>query len=183
MSEENNSTPAPNREQEWKNKLSEVNNFAQTHQKWPSTTSQDANEKRLAQWWSRQKYGLKQHERGNEPPGINNDRASAIRDLVNSHQSFERDGIWEERFNRVMTQIKQKGKLWSYNSENSEEKMVLRWWNQQKTFYRKFRMDQNAGGMTESRAKKIEELLTILGQSHAPTERVPQIDNAIAAVD
>ncbi len=156
------------RAEDWNQKIAEIRQFASQHQRWPSTTAEDEAEKKLAQWWSRQKYYFKKHEDGQKSPGINAARADIIRSLIDSFEAYERDGIWDTRYALVLKQIKDHNKLWSYKTENKEEEKVLRWWNQQKTFYRKFRKGDRSGGMTDERAEKVENVLRTLGQSIIP---------------
>jgi hypothetical protein len=161
---ENENNAAGGRAADWANRIDQVRSFAQTNNRWPSTTAKDESELKLAQWWSRQKYYFKKFEKGEKSPGINDDRAQIIRDLISDFAAFERDGIWIGRYNIVKSRIQTAQKLWPYDTENDEEKRVLRWWNQQKTFYRKFRKGTKAGGMTERRAQLVEQLLGLLGQ-------------------
>jgi hypothetical protein len=155
---------------EWNKHIAEVKAFAQDKQRWPSTTAEDQVEKTLAQWWSRQKYYFKKHEQGEKSPGINDKRADIMRGLIASFGSFERDGVWDTRYHLVQMQLKSHGKLWSYKTDDGEEEQVLRWWNQQKTFYRKFRKGEKSGGMTEERALKVENVLRLLGQQIIPRD-------------
>lgn len=172
MSEDIEAQPATNpetsetklsRAEEWDSQLINVKAFAQSQQRWPSTTAESETEKSLAQWWSRQKYYFNKHEQGEKSPGINAARAAAIRNLIASFGAFERDGIWDTRYHLVQMQIKSHNKVWSYKTVNAEEEKVLRWWNQQKTFYRKFRKGEDSGGMTEDRAQKVENIFRLLG--------------------
>ena len=56
--EENTGT---NKAAEWNQRLDEVREFANKNSRWPSTTAKDADEKTLAQWWSRYKYYYKKY--------------------------------------------------------------------------------------------------------------------------
>lgn len=163
-----NTEPKLSRAEEWNQKIAEIRQFATDHARWPSTTADDETEKKLAQWWSRQKYYFKKHEEGLKSPGINGARADIIRELIESFDAYERDGVWDTRYNLVLEQLKNHNKMWSYKTTDKEEEKVLRWWNQQKTFYRKFRKDEKSGGMTEERAQKVEAVLKILGQAVIP---------------
>ena len=163
--------PVKSRAVEWNNKIGEIRSFAENNSSWPSTTSENVEEKRLAQWWSRQKYYFKKFESSEKAPGINDERASIIRNLLQSFATYERDGIWNARYNRVKAQVSNTGKLWSYKTEKeTEEGKILRWFNQQKTFYRQWRRNDHKGGMTEARAQKIEAVLLLLGQPNATAE-------------
>ena len=166
MSNDVNKNPVEkiNRSEEWDKKLEEVREFASNNKRWPSTTSDDPTEKSLAQWWSRQKYYFNKFEQKEESPGINEDRANRIKATIASFESYERDGIWDVRYNIVVKQLKEHGKMWSYKTTNKEEEKIGRWWNQQKTFYRKFRKGETSSGMNEERAQKIEEVLKMLNQ-------------------
>lgn len=156
------------RPEEWNLHFGEVQVFTQSNLRWPSTTSDDNVEKSLAQWWSRQKYYFKKYERGEKSPGINESRANIIRNLIASHGSYERDGVWDTRYYLVQMQIKNHNKLWPYNTKDTLAEQVMRWWNQQKTFYRKFRKGERLGGMTEERAQKVEDILRLLQQPIIP---------------
>jgi len=148
---------------DWDVKLGKVQFFAKENNRWPSTTADDESELKLAQWWSRQKYYYKKFLKGEKSPGINAVRGIMIKTIIENNGAYERDGVWNSRFRLVKSRVTSAGKLWSYNTENKEDKQVIRWWNQQKTFYRKFRKNEKRGGMTEKRAKKVEELMTLLG--------------------
>ena len=184
---ENENKSAGSRAADWANRIDEVQRFAQTNNRWPSTTAQDESELKLAQWWSRQKYYFKKFEKGEKSPGINDDRAKIIRNLISDFAAFERDGIWIGRYNIVKSRIQTAQKLWPYDTENDEEKRVLRWWNQQKTFYRKFRKGDRVGGMTAERADLVENLLKRLNQpimadtsSNTPQSVNMQVDTSAA---
>jgi len=157
---------------EWNIRLGEVREFAKSNNKWPSTTSSDDYEKSLAQWWSRYKYYYNQKEKTGKAISMTDERVSAISSVINEFSNFERGGIWEDRYKKVRKQIKSTGKLWSYKTGDKEEEKTLRWWNQQKTFYRKFRKGTVIGGMTEGRANKVESLLEELGQKTEPDRTI-----------
>lgn len=146
---------------EWNQNLERVKNFASSNGKWPSTMSKDPSEKSLAQWWSRQKYFL-----GKNDSSLSPERAEIVKQVIDSYGSFERDGVWETRYNFVIEKYKKDGKLWPYSTKNEEEQKSIRWWNQQKTFARKFKSDPNSqcGGMTQDRFSKIEALMRVMGQ-------------------
>ncbi len=157
-----------NRNEEWEANLKRVQAFSTEHGRWPSTTAEVAEEKSLAQWWSRQKYYFGRFQNKEEAPGITDERAKAIQSTIEAGEVYERDGIWDKRFLLVANQLKTHGRLWSYKSENKEDLQVLRWWNQQKTFYRKYRKGESAGGMTAERAEKVEMLMKLLGDTIIP---------------
>jgi len=162
---DNKENTAASKAAEWNQRLNEVRAFAEYLNRWPSTTSKDKTEKSLAQWWSRYKYYCKKKQTTGSAAGMTSARVEAINKLITDFPDFERDGIWNQRFDQVKKRLEEVGKLWSYKTEDKEEERVLRWWNQQKTFYRKFRKGKtNVGGMTETRAVKVEGLLGKLGQ-------------------
>jgi len=162
------------RETEWHKKLVEVDAFAIAHGRWPSTTAESedlndpikvqfaADEMALAQWWSRVKYYFKKFVNKQPAPGMDASRADAITQLIAKHESLERDGVWDARYTECKNKIETDNKLWSYKDKEHEK--TVRWWNQQKTFYRKYRKGKPFGGMTEERANLIEGLLKILGE-------------------
>jgi len=159
--EENTGT---NKAVKWNQRLDEVREFADKNSRWPSTTAKDTDEKALAQWWSRYKYYYKKYRETGQAAGMTRGRADAIEKLISSHKGFERDGVWNSRYKKVAQRIDEVGKLWSYKTTNPDEEKVLRWWNQQKTFYRKFRKGDRVGGMTAERADRVEGLLKQLNQ-------------------
>lgn len=160
------------RSEAWDKHFAEVKAFTQVNQRWPSTAPSvaDEHEKRIGQWWSRQKYYFNKHETGKKSIGINEKRAEAMRTLIATFGSLERDGVWDMRYHAVHMRIKNHGKLWPYNSSNSEEQKTTRWWSQQKTFYRKFRKGEVYGGMTESRCLKVETILRAMGKEIIPVD-------------
>ena len=166
-----NKKPSKTKATEWSQKIKEVEDFAEKHSKWPSTLSDDEHEKAIAQWWSHQKYYIKQKESGKRAPGINDDREKCINDLIKKFAGLERDGSWETKYRQVKTKIITSGSLWSYKTTDPAEKKLNRWFHQQSTFYRKFRQNRpNIGGMTEERAQKIEKLLGLLGKKIEPKQ-------------
>ena len=182
--EENTGT---NKAAEWNQRLDEVREFANKNSRWPSTTAKDADEKTLAQWWSRYKYYYKKYRETGQAAGMTRARADAIEKLIDSHKSFERDGVWDSRYKKVAQRISDAGKLWSYKTTNPDEEKVLRWWNQEKTFYRKFRKGDRVGGMTAERADLVENLLKRLNQpimadtsSNTPQSVNMQVDTSAA---
>lgn len=166
-----------NRNEEWEANLKKVQEFSTQNGRWPSTTSENAEEKKIAQWWSRQKYYLGRFENKEEDPGITEDRVKLMQDAISVGKIYERDGIWDKRFLIVANQLKAHGRLWSYKCENEEFLQILRWWNQQKTFYRKYRKGENIGGMTEDRAGKVEMLMKLLGETIIPRAIAPAPQN------
>jgi hypothetical protein len=162
------------RQAEWTQQFEQVKQFAANNKKWPSTTSKDETEKALGQWWSRQKYLLAKKSAGEKAPGISTERETLLKGLIDSNESFERGGIWEDRYNLVVTKYKTDGKLWPYASENQEEQKTIRWWNQQKTFARKYKANPEAayGGMTQDRFDKISALMRVMGHNIDDKEEI-----------
>ena len=155
------------RQTEWAEHFEQVKQFAATNKRWPSTTSKDETEKALGQWWSRQKYLLSKKAAGEKAPGISPEREGLLKGLIDVNETLERDGIWETRYKLVVAKYKNDGKLWPYASENAEEQKTIRWWNQQKTFARKFKAkpEEAYGGMTQDRFEKIAALMRAMGHS------------------
>src|SRR4051812_42584986 len=134
------SVTPPSRAEEWNKKLAEVDQFAITHSRWPSTTatSDDQNdeakiklaseEKALGQWWSRVKYYHKKFLNGEASPGMDDVRAKAITALIDKHEELERDGIWNSRYADCHDKIQKDKELWSYKDKENEK--TVRWWNQ-----------------------------------------------------
>lgn len=156
-----------NRQAEWDTKLGEVKAFSSDKKRWPSTTSKDEVEKELGQWWSRQKYLLNKKIAGEKAPGITTEREAQLKDLIAGNESFERDGIWDYRYKMVVDKFKADSKLWPYATKDEEQLKSIRWWNQQKTFARKFKTDSSKahGGMTQDRYDKVVALARVMGQS------------------
>lgn len=155
-----------NRQTEWNHNFEQVKTFAANNKRWPSTTSKEAEEKTLGQWWSRQKYLLGKKASGGKAPGISDEREAILKTLIESNANFEREGIWETRYNLVVAKFKADGKLWAYATTDIEELKSIRWWNQQKTFARRFKVepDKAYGGMTQERYSKIVALMRVMGQ-------------------
>lgn len=155
-----------NRQTEWNQNFELVKTFAANNKRWPSTTSKEAEEKTLGQWWSRQKYLLGKKTDGGKAPGISPEREAILKTLIESNANFEREGIWETRYSLVVAKFKADNKLWAYASTDEEELKSIRWWNQQKTFARKFKLepDKSYGGMTQERYSKIVALMRVMGQ-------------------
>ncbi len=155
------------RDKDWFDNIEKVKKFAEEKKKWPSTTSSDPEEKVLAQWWSRQKYLLNQKNEGKESSGMSEERQKIVHEIVNNFKLFERDGVWEEKFNKIVNKYKEDNHLWPYSTENIEEQKCIRWWNQQKTFARRFKTNPNTpyGGMNAERLAKIEGLARVVGFS------------------
>lgn len=165
-----------NRKTEWNQNFEQVKAFAANNQRWPSTTSKDETEKALGQWWSRQKYLLGKKASKDKAPVIFDEKEVLLKALIEENTSFERDGIWESRYNKVVTKFKADGKLWPYATTDIEELKNIRWWNQQKTFARKFKVepDKAYGGMTQERYSKIVALMRVMGQDlEESTETAP----------
>ena len=159
---------------DWAKKLAEVGDFAAKHSRWPSTTAKPSNkedaadcataqaEKALGQWWSRQKYYYNRFVNGESAAGMTKEQADQISAVIDKFAAFERDGIWDARYQACKTKIEKDKELWSYRDTENEK--IVRWWNQQKTFYRKYRKGIEMGGMTPERADLIEELMKALGE-------------------
>jgi len=165
-----------NRQTEWNKNFEQLKAFASANERWPSTTSTDAEEKAIGQWWSRQKYLLNKKAEGGEAPGISPERETLLKSFIESLSHLERDGIWDTRYGIILNQIKTHNKLWPYATTNPEEQKGIRWWNQQKTFARKFKADPSkpSGGMTQKRFDKIVELMSLMGDSlEAKAQAVP----------
>ena len=156
-----------NRQTEWSSNFEQVKTFAANNKRWPSTTSKDLVEKTLGQWWSRQKYLLNKKTSGGEASSISAERETVLKNLIESYTTFERDGIWDTRYSMVVDKLKADKKLWAYSTTNDEEQKSIRWWNQQKTFARKFKLDptKSCGGMTQVRYTKIEALMRVMGDN------------------
>lgn len=152
-------------DEKWNSRLNDVREFANLNDRWPSTASDDDNEKNLGQWWSRQKNAYQRYNDIGKYPGMNKERASAISSLLKSFVRFERDGEWMYQYNRVKKRIENHGTLWPYGEKNKENQKTKRWWNIQKTFCRKFLRGEEVGGMTKERAKLIEELQEKTGEN------------------
>jgi len=169
-----------NRKTEWNQNFELVKTFAANNSRWPSTTSKEESEKALGQWWSRQKYLLGKNTDGNKTPGISPEREVILKEFIQNNAHLERDGVWEDRYNKVVAKFKADGKLWPYATTDAEELKSIRWWNQQKTFARKFKAepDKSYGGMTQERYSKIVALMRVMGQDlEASTETVPVADS------
>lgn len=145
------------RRSNWEGKINEVRKFALHNNKWPSTISDDKEEKRIAKWWSKQKSAYNKYRKGKQTHGMNGERFDIIKNLIDIFQELERDAGWKERFNSVREKAKNDGKLWPYADE--EHIKIIKWWNQQKTFYRQWRKGFVNGGMSENRARMIEDVL------------------------
>lgn len=159
----------------WEERVAEVRAFAHSHNRWPSTVSEDEDEKRLAQWWSRQKnyynaYKKKNKNKNLRATGMCEHRAEAMRSLLDAFPNFDRDVKWMNLYNKVKRRIDKHGKLWPYNTQDKSEQKALRWWNQQKTFCRKFLDDEIKGGMTKRRFDLVQSLLERMG--HPPIAKV-----------
>lgn len=156
-----------NRETEWNNKLEQVKNFAVNNKCWPSSASKEPTEKNLGSWWSRQKYLFNKKDDSKYSFNLSPERKDSINLLIKSHINFERDGIWEDQYKTIVDKIKVDKKLWPYSSTNTEERSSICWWNQQKSFARKFKIDpsKSCGGMTQERWDKIEALARVVGDS------------------
>jgi hypothetical protein len=151
----------------WNEQFEKVKDFAAINNRWPPTTSKDETEKALAQWWSRQKYLLAKKANGEKAPGVSPERETLLQGLIDLNDSFERDGVWETRYKLIVDKYKADRKLWPYASKNIEEQRAIRWWNQQKTFARKFKAnpEESQGGMTQERFDKILALMRVMGYS------------------
>lgn len=170
-----------NRKTEWNQNFEQVKAFAANNKRWPSTTSKDETEKALGQWWSRQKYLLGKKANGDKAPGISPEREIILKALIEENTSFERDGIWEGRYNKVVAKFKADGKLWPYATTDIEELKSIRWWNQQKTFARKFKAepDKAYGGMTQERYNKIVVLMREMGQDLEEATDAAPVANSV----
>jgi len=167
-----------NRQIEWNTKFAEVKQFSTTNNRWPSTTAENEVEKILGQWWSRQKYLLNKKLEGKPAPGISDEREAQLKGLIESNSTFERDGIWDTRYASVLAKFKADGKLWPYATTDVEQQKSIRWWNQQKTFARKFQTDPASvhGGMTQDRFNKVLALMKDLGQELESTSTEPPVN-------
>jgi hypothetical protein len=149
---------------EWNENFESVKTFAAANKRWPSTTSKDETEKELGQWWSRQKYLL---NHADSKAKLSDERSKLLSDLVELNSGLERDGVWDRRYTAVADKFKADNKLWPYATENKEEQKNIRWWNQQKTFARKFKAnpDKPYGGMTQERFDKVAALMRVMGDN------------------
>lgn len=149
----------------WNTTFDAVRSFVAANNCYPSTTSTNPSEKSLAQWWSRQKFLLRNNK-------LDDERKSIVEGLMMQNESLERDGVWLTRYNNLVNKYKIDGKLFSTKSENAEEQLTMRWWNQQKTFARKFQNDKSstAGGMTQDRFDKVIALMRIMNKELVKNE-------------
>lgn len=154
---------------EWDVKLAAVRTFAETNKRWPSTTSKEEEEKSLAQWFSRVKYYAQQEKPDEKAQGIAPDKAVRVRELVAQFPSLERDGRWDTKFRQVELRILAARSLWSQKGATDEQMKLIRWWNQQKTFLKKFRSGTPITGMTDDRASRIEKLMGFTSTSNTST--------------
>jgi hypothetical protein len=152
------------RQDKWTASLDAVNAFINANARYPSTTSQNPSEKTLAQWWSRQRYLLAKHK-NSEKTSLTPQQIESLEQSLTKNESLERDGVWNKRYEIIVNQYKMHGKLFSYKSDNADEQKAMRWWNQQKTFARKFLTNPESpvGGMTKDRFDKIIALLRLTG--------------------
>lgn len=151
------------RSEEWFSNLSQVRSFAHAQNRWPSTISKDEKERSLAQWWARQKGYANTYKKKGKAPGMNDERADAAKTLVKVFIHFEREGSWIYQYNRVKRRIRTHKKLWDYNTKVVENKKTIVWWNQQKTFARKFNDGEVVCGMTVKRARMVGRMLKRMG--------------------
>lgn len=166
------STVSANRNDTWNTNIQNVKTFAETNSRWPSTTSENPEEKALAQWFSRQKFLLNKGD-------MKDDRKAIISNLILSFSTLERDGIWESRYQQVLSYYKANNKLWESSSDNIEEVKMYRWWNQQKTFARKFKKNPNesSGGMTQERFDKVISAVKAMNPYDESDDSSPVADN------
>ena len=152
------------RKDQWKTSLDAIKTFINANNKYPSTTSTNPGEKSLAQWWSRQRHLLAKHK-NNEKTSLDSTQVDALESLMINNESRERDGIWNDRYNKLVNQYKLSNKLFDYKSDSAEEQKIMRWWNQQKTFARKYLKNPESpvGGITQDRFDKIVALLRLQG--------------------
>lgn len=144
-------------------RIDELTKFAHNNQRWPSTISKDEEEKTLGSWWSRNKYYYNQFKAGKKAPGMNEEKAKEISKLLIVFENFERDAKWQLNYDKVKDRIEKHEKLWPYKTENEEEQQILRWWNQQKNFARKFIDGKETGGMNQKRFKLVKKLQDKIG--------------------
>jgi len=151
---------------EWNENLEKVKQFASANKKWPSTTSKDETEKNLGQWWSRQKY-LLTNNKGEGKATLSDERKALVSGTIELYSELERDGIWDKKYGVIADKIKADGKLWKYATENEDEQKSIRWWNQQKTFARKFKANSTGsfGGMNQPRYDKVVALMRVMGDN------------------
>jgi hypothetical protein len=143
--------------EKWQANLHAVQTFVATHNKYPSTTSSDTTEKSLAQWWSRQRYLLKNNK-------LSEEQKCLVEGIVMNNKNHERDGIWNTRYDTLVRKYKTDNCLFPNNTTDKDIVHLNRWWNQQKTFAKKFAQDSTnlCGGMTQDRYEKILALLRIM---------------------
>lgn len=154
-----------NRTDKWNASFDAVRTYINTHGKYPSTTSKNIAEKSLAQWWSRQKYLLKQQKQNNTNQ-LSPQQLESVEGLVQQNENLERSGLWDDYYNQIVNKYKQDGKVFSHTSESANEAKLARWWNQQKTFARKFAATQiqTQNGMNQERYDKVVALLRVMGK-------------------
>jgi hypothetical protein len=110
-----------NRQNEWNTRFEEVKAFAEANKRWPSTTAENEQEKAIGQWWSRQKYLCNKKAENKPAPGLSDERESLLKSLIDSHSSFERDGVWQTKYQVVLDKFKADGKLWAYATQDPEQ--------------------------------------------------------------
>lgn len=152
------------RKDQWKTSLDAIKTFINAHHKYPSTTSTNPAEKSLAQWWSRQRHLLAKHAAG-EKTSLDSNQIDSLQSVMVQNKVLDRDGVWNERYNKLVHRFKGYNKLFDYKSDSTEEQLIMRWWNQQKTFARKYAKNPESpvGGLTQDRFDKVVALLRLLG--------------------
>ena len=147
------------RAEKWNSSLEAVKAFVNTNNRYPSTTSKNLSEKSLAQWWSRQKFLRKQNS-------LPQEQFDAVESVVSTFAHLERDGLWNNYYDTLVSQFKLNGKISPATNDPNQTRLV-RWWNQQKTFARKFQANPESpiGGITTERYNKILALARLIGTS------------------
>lgn len=149
----------------WYSNYNLVTSYIKQHNKYPSTLAQDVATKTLASWWSRQKHLVRQHN-----CTLDQRQIAAVNAVTEQNAHLERDGVWEQRYQTLTKQYATHASLFSHTSSNSEEVRIMRWWNQQKAFARKFLETGNASsGMNQARFDKVQTLLRAMNSELVAT--------------
>jgi superfamily II DNA or RNA helicase len=149
-----------NKEEIWQNKFEQLKQFINENKKRPSSTSKNAEEKKLGNWLS-----IKQKEYKNKQ--LTEDRYNQWTEFLEEYKeyllSFEE--IWQITFEQLKLFIDKNKKTPSSTSKNNEENSLGRWFLCQQTTYKKKQLTEDRYNQwTEFLEEYKEYLLNLLNK-------------------
>lgn len=148
-------------EESWNKKINKIIEIAENQRRWPSLSSGNEEEKKLAKWWFSTKYHASKETEDTTTDRMSPKHALQVKEIVIRFSNLNRSKKWDSRFRQVELKLLASRRVWSMSNASEEQKKLINWWHRQKHFLSKYKKGFIISGMNEERAKKIERLMSI----------------------